>query len=131
MLTRKIPLTTITLEQVKAIYSGKITNWKQLGGPSKHIKLYARKSKISGVGFTLRELVFHDLNQEFYAGTHMVKSSGPAEKAVVKNTWAMTATGISSAKRRDVKMLAVSGNEPTYENIKEGKYILYSARFIL
>ena len=131
IVNKKNPVDNISLDQIKAIYNGKITNWKQLGGPSKKIELYARKSAISGVGFTLRELVFHDLDKEFYTGTHMVKSSGPAEKAVVKNTWAITAMGISSAKRRDVKMLKVSGNEPTYDNIKEGKYILYRPIYLV
>ena len=125
------PVDNITIKQVRDIYEGRITNWKQLGGKNARIKLYARKSAISGVGLKLRELVFYDSDKEFFGGTHYVKSSGPAEKAVVKSATAFTATGISSAKRRDVKILKVAGKAPTYENIKSGDYILYRPIYLV
>jgi len=125
------PLDNITLQEVRDIYNGKITNWRQLGGANRRIDLYARKSEISGVGQTLRELIFNDPDKTFYKGTHIVKSSGPAEKAVVRSISAFTATGVSSAKRRDVKMLKVEGKEPSYDNIKTGKYILYRPLYLV
>ena len=131
IVNKKNPLDNITLEQVRDIYNGKITNWKQLGGADQAIDLYARKSEISGVGQTLRELIFNDPDKTFYKGTHIVKSSGPAEKAVVRSVTAFTATGVSSAKRRDVKMLKVEGREPSYDNIKTGKYILYRPLYLV
>ncbi|WP_455204441.1 phosphate ABC transporter substrate-binding protein [Kaarinaea lacus] len=121
----------ITMEQVRDIYNGKITNWAQLGGMDAPIDLYVRKSPISGVGQTLRELVFNDTEKEFTSKAVVVKSSGPAEKAVEKMITAMTATGVSSAKRRDVKILKVEGHEPSYENIKAGKYMLYRPLYLV
>jgi phosphate transport system substrate-binding protein len=125
------PLDNITMEQVRAIYNGDITNWAQLGGKDAPIDLYVRKSPISGVGQTLRELVFNDTEKEFTQKAHIVKSSGPAEKAVEKIVTAMTATGVSSARRRDVKILKVGGHEPSYDNIKEGKYMLYRPLYLV
>jgi phosphate transport system substrate-binding protein len=125
------PVDNITIDQVRAIYNGKITNWKQLGGTNKRIDLYVRKSPISGVGQTLRELVFHDTEKVFTRRAHTVRSSGPAEKAVEKTATAITATGVSSAKRRNVKILNVEGHEPSYENIKEGKYMLYRPLYLV
>ncbi|MFV2056038.1 MAG: substrate-binding domain-containing protein [Thiohalomonadales bacterium] len=125
------PLDSITIQQVRDIYNGKITNWKQLGGANARIDLYARKSAISGVGLTLRELVFYDTEKDFYKGTRYVKSSGPAEKAVLKSVRAFTATGVSSANRRDVKILKVGGKAPTYANIKSGQYILYRPIYLV
>lgn len=121
----------ITMEQVRDIYNGKITNWAQLGGMDAPIDLYVRKSPISGVGQTLRELVFNDTVKEFTSKAVVVKSSGSAEKAVEKMITAMTATGVSSAKRRDVKILKVEGHEPSYENIKAGKYMLYRPLYLV
>ncbi|MFV2056039.1 MAG: phosphate ABC transporter substrate-binding protein [Thiohalomonadales bacterium] len=131
IVNKKNPLNDITLQQIRDIYNGKIKNWKQIGGNDASIDVYVRKGKISGVGLTLRELVFHDSEKEFYPGVKVVKSSGPAEKAVVRSKTALTATGISSAKRRDVKILRVAGKEPSLENIKSGQYILYRPLYLV
>lgn len=125
------PIENVTLEQVRAIYNGEITNWKQLGGMDARIDLYVRKSPISGVGQTLRELVFNDTEKEFTPKARVVKSSGPAEKAVESTITAMTATGVSSAKRRNVKILKVAGHDPSFENIKEGRYMLYRPLYLV
>ncbi len=124
------PVDDISIEQVRQIYQGKITNWKQLGGNKAPLELYVRKSALSGVGYTLRELVFYDGNDTFTRRAHTVKSSGPAEKAVEKDPNAFTATGISSAHRRDVKMLKVNGIDPSMETIKQGSYILYRPLYL-
>lgn len=125
------PLDDISIEQVRGIYEGKIKNWKQLGGNDAPIDLYVRKSPISGVGQTLRKLVFPEDIDKFTSRAHVVKSSGPAEKAVVSSVNAFTATGISSASRRDVKMLAVHGVKPTYDTIKNGSYMLYRPLYLV
>jgi len=85
------PVENITFDQIRGVYLGKITNWKELGGNDAPIRLLARKGKISGVGRALRKLVFADYNQEFKA-TEFVKSSGPLEKAVVKDVNAIAVT---------------------------------------
>ena len=125
------PVDSISMEQVRGIYNGDITNWSQLGGVNADIDLYVRKSKISGVGQTLRELVFNDSEKEFTETANVVKSSGPAEKSVEKSFTALTATGISSAKRRNVKMLKIAGQSPSFENIKAGRYILYRPLYLV
>ena len=125
------PVSDITISQVRDIYEGRITNWKQLGGNDAPVELYVRKSEISGVGYTLRKLVFPENSNGFTSKAHVVKSSGPAEKAVVSNINAFTATGISSASRRDVKMLAVHGVEPNFETIKNGSYMLYRPLYLV
>lgn len=125
------PINNITLEQVRAIYNGDIDNWAQIGGVDAPLDLYVRKSQISGVGQTLRELVFNDTEKEFTDKARVVKSSGPAEKSVEKSFTAMTATGVSSAKRRDVKIIKVGGQSPSYENIQAGKYMLYRPLYLV
>ncbi|VAW96619.1 Phosphate ABC transporter, periplasmic phosphate-binding protein PstS (TC 3.A.1.7.1) [hydrothermal vent metagenome] len=124
------PVKEISLLQLRDIYRGKITNWKQLGGRSAPIDLYARTGKISGVGFTLRELVFNNLNEAFKA-KRFFKSTGPLEKAIEENINAIGSTGISSAKRRDIKILNLEGKEPSYENIRQGKYLLYRPLYLV
>ncbi|MBN4080662.1 phosphate ABC transporter substrate-binding protein [Beggiatoa alba] len=124
------PVSSISFEQLQGVYLGKITNWKELGGVDVPIELYTRRGKYSGVGRTLRELVFANFNQKFIA-SHVVKSSGPLEKGIEKNLTGIGTTGISSAKRRDVKILRLEGRAPTYENIKQGKYLLYRPLYLV
>jgi phosphate transport system substrate-binding protein len=123
----------ITLDQLRKVYTGRITNWSQLGGKNAPIDLYVRKGKISGVGRTIRELIFYDYDQEFSSPRMQVKkSSGPIEKAIAKDAVnAIAITGISSAKRRSVKLLKLEGHDPSYKNIKNGSYLLYRPLFLV
>lgn len=125
------PVDNITFKQLHNVYLGKINNWKQLGGKDALIELYVRRGKMSGVGRTLRELVFSNYDQNFTKATYVVKSSGPVEKGVVKNINGFGVSGISSAKKRDLKLLKLDGKAPTYENIKNGSYALYRPLYLV
>lgn len=124
------PVDNITFDQLKQVYLGNITNWKELGGSDAPIELYVRRGKMSGVGRTLRELVFNNFDQEFKA-TYVVKSSGPVEKGVLDNINGLGVTGISSAKKRDIKILKLNDHEPSYEKIKNGDYVLYRPLYLV
>lgn len=126
------PVDNVTLQQVRDVYNGKITNWKQLGGNDAPIKLFVRKGKISGVGRTIRELIFSDYNKKFTRTATMVKSSGPLEKAIAKDAVnGIAISGISSARKRDVKLLKLEGKKPSYANIKNGDYLLYRPLYLV
>ena len=124
------PVDNISFKQLHNVFLGKITNWKELGGNDAPIELYTRRGKLSGVGRTLRELVFANYDQDFKA-TYVVKSSGPVEKGVVKNINGLGVSGISSAKKRKLKLLKLDGKAPNYENIKNGSYALYRPLYLV
>lgn len=130
IVNKENPVNSITFQELQKIYLGKITNWKQLGGDDAPLELYIRKGKHSGVGRTLRELVFANYDQEFVA-KYVEKSSGPLEKGVTNNRYGIGTTGISSAKRRDVKILRLEDKEPSFENIKKGEYLLYRPLYLV
>lgn len=125
------PVNNVTLEQIRQIYTSKITNWKELGGRDAPIELYVRKGKISGVGRTLRELVFNNYDQEFVA-KHVMDSTGPLERAIEKDVNAIGITGVSSGRRvKGAKILHLEGKEASYENIKSGSYLLYRPLYMV
>lgn len=124
------PIDNISFDQIKGLYLGQINNWRQLGGKDAPVELYVRRGKVSGVGRTLRELVFANFEQEFHS-RHVMKSSGPLEKAVESDINGVGTTGISSAKRRDVKILKLEGHAPSYDNIKSGNYLLYRPLYLV
>jgi len=123
------PVDSISLSDVRSLFDGKITNWTALGGNDAPIDLFVRKSKNSGVGRTLRKLIYADFDKEL-ASTQKFKSSGPLEKTVVKSPNAIAITGISSARLRDVKILKLDGVAPTVTNVRSGAYRLYRPLYL-
>ncbi len=124
------PVNNLNMQQIRDIYTGKITNWKQLGGRDAKIHLYIRRGKISGVGYAIRQYIFKD-SGKIFKSSYVVRSSGPLEKACEKDPDALGITGISSARKRKVKVLKFDGKSPTYENVKNGSYGLYRPLYLV
>ena len=126
------PVDNMTLDQLRDLYKGKITNWKQLGGKDAPVELYVRTGKISGVGRTLREILFANYDEEFVA-THVAEESATLEKDMVTNPNGVGMTGISSARKLVgvAKILRLEGKEPSFENIRDGKYLLYRPLYMV
>ncbi len=121
----------ITLQQVKDIFTGKINNWSKVGGTNEEINLLVRKGKISGVGYMTRLLLLKDKNAEYPGSASKFKSSGPLEKNVEMRSTAVGITGISSAKKRDVKFLSIDGIYPSKNNIASGKYPFFRPLYLV
>jgi phosphate transport system substrate-binding protein len=124
------PVDNYSREQIKALYTGKITNWKELGGPNAAIHLYVREGNISGVGYAIRQYLFQDGSIEFKT-KYVTKSSGPLEKAIENDPYAIGITGVSSARKRDVKIASFDGKVPSYENVRNGNYGLYRPLYLV
>ena len=124
------PVSSLDMQQIKDIYEGRITNWKEVGGPDAPLKLFVRKGKISGVGYAIRQYIFEDSERDFVTEFRF-KSSGPLEKGVEKDPHAIGITGISSARKRDVKVIGFNGMDPTFENVRDGNYGLYRPLFLV
>lgn len=124
------PVQDLSTDQIKAMYMGEITNWNQVGGPDAPVRMYTRRGKISGVGYAIRQYIFKDSNIEFKT-EYQVNSSGPLEQAVEKDEYAIGITGISSARKRDVKVISFDGKIPSYENVRDGHYGLYRPLYVV
>lgn len=123
--------TSISQQQLRDVLTGKITNWKALGGDDRPINLYVRSGKISGVGHTLRQQLFNNTKQEFRRDATVLASSGKIEKAVEEDPNALAVSGISSSRHRDVKMLSLDGIAPSLDTLKAGEYPLYRLLFLV
>lgn len=127
------PLKNISLETVRSIYAGNITNWKQLKGSDAPIKIFISRPKkgLSGVEASTMALVLKGRAPVESPNTLFVASTGIVEQMVEDTLEGFATTGYSSARKRDVKMLRVSGVAPTMKNIVSGKYPLRRPLFIL
>lgn len=126
------PLNNLSTAQIQGIYNGKIRNWHQLGLNNAPIHLYIRRGKISGVGYAIRQYIFRDSNKVFVTRpSYIMRSSGPLEKAIEQDPLGISITGISSARKRNVKILSIDNKSPTYENVKDGKYVWYRPLYLV
>lgn len=109
----------ITLEQVKEIYTGKITNWKDLGGNDAPIVVVSREEG-SGTRDAFQEIVGYK-SEELVKDATISDGSGAVKATVVGNE---NAIGFASFEYVDnsVAALKVDGAEPNAENVKAGAY---------
>ena len=135
IVNKDTPITDIKKQELMDILEGKINYWNELSGwqgdknSREKIQLFTRRSKISGVGYTMRKMLFNDIDKEFVSDRYF-PSSGPLEKAIEKEKLALGVTGISSARKRNVKILSLDGISPDYETIKSGNYTLYRPLYL-
>ena len=110
-------LAEITTDQLKDLYMGKITSWKDLGGEGPVVVISRDTS--SGTYESWEELVMK--KERVFPGALMQASSGAVVQAVSKNKNALGYVGIGYLDA-STKGLKVDGIEPTAENAKSKKF---------
>lgn len=117
------PLETITVAQVRDIYTSKVKNWKEIGGPDQTIILYGRENS-SGTYEFFKE---HVLDKgDFAPSTQTMPGTAAVVNAVSKDVGGIGYGG--EAYTQGVKQLKLAGDgeavAPTEENIRSGAYPL-------
>jgi phosphate transport system substrate-binding protein len=117
------PITALTPEQLKGIYLGDVTNWKEVGGPDAPIVVYSRENS-SGTYVFVKEKVLE--NADFTPNALTLPGTAAVVNAVSKEKNGIGYGG--SAYAKGIKELKVKVGEeeiaPTQENIRSGKYPL-------
>ncbi len=108
----------LTTEQVKEIFSGKIKNWKDVGGSDSNIVVVNREDG-SGTRDAFKELVLGE--DEFVAEAIIQNSTGAVREAVSQDVNAIGYISFGGL-NDSVKPLNINGVEPTEENIKAHSY---------
>jgi phosphate transport system substrate-binding protein len=99
---------TLSLQQLVDVFSGKITNWSELGGKSQPIKVYARDDK-SGTWDTFKSLVLDSHKAELVASAIRVESSSELSDTVAREAGAIGFIGLPYV--RHAKVLAIASGE--------------------
>jgi phosphate transport system substrate-binding protein len=116
------PLTTLTKEQLKAVYTGRITNWKELGGVDAPIGLIMVNSG-SGRGL-VSELQDNMMDGAAYREDRMeVERQPDAVAALVTQSDGITAASPAFA-LAGIKALAIDGFAPEPQHVQSGAYLL-------
>ena len=128
----------MTFDEIRKIYSGEITNWKEVGGDDAEIIAYQRPEN-SGSQTGLYSLVMKELP---------VKARTPKEQVTLSMAGiieyvsdyenGLNAIGYSyyyyaneMYYSEDLKYLGINGIKPTYETIKDESYPILTAYYIV
>ena len=117
------PLTEISLPQARKIYTGQVTNWKEVGGNDAPITLYSRENN-SGTYVFFKEHVLqnddYDPSAQTLPGTASVVNAVAHDPNGIGYGGIAYAEGIKPLKiKKDDNAPAVEG---TLENAQSGKY---------
>ena len=109
---------SLTKDQVVKIYSGKIKDWKDLGGNSGTINLYGREDG-SGTRETFTDKLFG--KGELSPSVNVVNSNGAMKTAIAQDKRAIGYVGIGHLDN-SIAGVAIDGHVPSQENAASGEY---------
>ena len=123
------PVTDLSSEQIRAIYHGDITNWKEVGGKDQEILAFQRPENSGSQA--MMEYFMGDVSLKAPATYEYVDSMMGVIDKVAQYNNENGAFGYSFRyfvedlrQEDDVRLLAVDGVLPTLENINNGSYPL-------
>jgi phosphate transport system substrate-binding protein len=117
------PITEVSVPQLRDVYTGRVTDWRELGGAPGRIILYSRENN-SGTYEYFKEHVM--AKDDFAAQTQTLSGTSAVINAVSKDRLGIGYGGIGYA--AGVKILPVkkdaasSAVAPTAENVESGAY---------
>ena len=125
------PVESLSFLQLKQIYTGRITNWSQLGGPDRPVLAYSRENS-SGTYEYFRKKVME--GADYAPRTQYITGTAGVVEAVRNSPGAIGFGGAAYA--RTIKVLAVKKSKedkpllPTPETVTSNRYPLTRELFL-
>jgi phosphate transport system substrate-binding protein len=116
---RTNPLDNLTIDQIRKIYSGKITRWKEVEGVDRAITVVTREEG-SGTRETFQNLVMGK-NEEISLGALVQDSNGAIRQVVADDPHAIGFISLGLVNDR-VKALKIDGIGATVESVRAQRY---------
>ncbi|ULO10119.1 phosphate ABC transporter substrate-binding protein [Paenibacillus sp. 19GGS1-52] len=116
-------VTTLTKQQLVDIFTGKVTNWKEVGGADQKIQIINRPSS-SGTRATFESFALGTKTEDIQ-GSIQEDSSGTVKKMIGETPGAIGYLALSYLDDT-VKTLNYDGVEPSVDNVIAGKYPVWA-----
>ncbi|HEX6483573.1 MAG TPA: serine/threonine-protein kinase [Ktedonobacteraceae bacterium] len=120
-----IPLNGLTTPQIQAIYTGKITNWAQVGGPDEAITVILRPPN-DGITPIFRAFVMNGMPEHVKGVRLKPDSPDLAIQAVSSTPGAVSYVPLGVTQGANIKVLAIDGVFPTVQALQGGTYSFWS-----
>jgi len=123
------PVESLTMDQLRRIYIGQITNWRQVGGPDLPIVVFSRDSNSGTYGFFQQNVL---KNQNWGRGVRFMPSTSEEAREVARTPGGIGYGGVAYFKNRPgIKILKIAAKEgdtayaPTEEHVRSRKYPIW------
>ncbi len=132
------PIGTLTVKQLSDIFTGKIKNWKEVGGKDSPITLYGRENSSGTYEFFREHILGKDdkgVQKDYASNTQVLQGTAALGEAVARDIKGIGYGGVGYfAERKDVKILGIQadknaevvfpakGEKVNYDDIWSGKY---------
>jgi len=116
------PVDGLTMEELQGIYTGEITNWKDVGGVDLKIMVVSREEG-SGTRGYFENAVMRSTGKEITDHAIIQDSNGKIRTTVAgdKHSIGFLSLGYASS---DVKTVMLDGVAPSTENVRSGEYAI-------
>lgn len=122
----------LTIEQIQGIFSGKIKNWKEVGGADSKINVVNRPES-SGTRYAFEKTIMKDVSMNTGVGTTQ-DSNGAVENSINSTPGSISYLAMSylaEGKGSSLKPVTINGVEPTIENVVNGSYPFWSYEYMV
>ena len=116
----------LSKDQIREIFTGKFTNWKEVGGPNAAIIVIQRESN-SGTQDTFKELVMGEA--KIFDKAETQSSNGAIKNRVATTPAAISFVGLGFVDH-SVKAITVDGIKSTVKTVKDGTYPIHRPLFM-
>ncbi|HEY4390870.1 MAG TPA: phosphate ABC transporter substrate-binding protein [Paenibacillus sp.] len=131
IVNKSVKVDSLTTEQLKGIYSGKITNWKDVGGEDKDIVVITRSfGSGTRVNYQAKALGGGDIVKK-EKNYKEVGSSGDMKTAVATTPNSIGYIDLTYISGDDIKAVKHNGVEATVDNVINGKYKIWSYGYFM
>lgn len=128
------PVRGLTVEEIQGIYTGEITNWKELGGKNQRIRPYQRAENSGSQSALLRLMeglpLMEPEKEDRIAGMGGIitqVASYRNHKNAIGFSFRFYSTEM--VENEQIRLLTLNGVEPTKETIRSGEYPISSNFF--
>jgi phosphate transport system substrate-binding protein len=118
----------LTTDQLASIYSGKVTNWKDVGGADAPIVLLGRDTS-SGTYEFFQEAVLGK-ETKYAKSMRSLQSNQAIVDEVTKNANAIGYVGLGY-ENSSIKVIKVDGEAATIDTVKDGSYVLARSLYMI
>ncbi len=119
---KDVTVDSLTKQQYKDIFTGKITNWNQVGGKDQKIIVIGR-SLSSGSRITIEQKV---MDAESFTDEQIIQDSNGALRTAVATTPGAIGYVDAAYASPAIKVLSYNGEKYSIDNVQNGKYPIYA-----
>lgn len=120
-------VTTLSPKQIRDVFAGRVTNWKQVGGKDQQI-IIINRPRTSGTRAVFTATIM-GVSKITDAGLTQ-DSSGAVITMVQTTPGAVTYVALGYTRNKPVTVVSIGGVAPTDANVESGKYPIWSYEHI-